>query len=286
MNFKNIVTTSVLACAFLAAPAFSAPSAKFTAHVAQSGANTHLLHSGVAMAVESGVPVSVDDTDKILEATIHSANKKDLLIGVSLQSGLYTDTTVKGKNGSSEKAGAMAGIKVHLEISGLDDSGNPAKAYPESVVYASRVQELSATLGGVIESCTVNLVDEDGDGIPDSGEFVVARDCEVSDEEIGLMISTTSANHFNFVVPNLAAGDHTVKVWAEALASAEFTNGTYCPGVVIDGVCTDADGNPLAEVETTNNEAKAWALVDVGSLTVEAVRATNTTDGINIDLDI
>lgn len=230
----------------------------------------------------------------ILQTAIHSAQKKDLLIGVSLRSGLYTDTTVKEKNGSAEKAGAEAGVLVWIEIDG-------AAVHPSQVVFNHRIQELNATLGGVIKSCTVNLVDYTGDdgvgdipdGIPDYGEFNVIEDCYVTDEEIGLILNTTSANHFNFVAPNMGSGSHTVKVWAKALSSAAFLNGFYVnESITTSGDCVTAGGE-WVEVETdvydcrfgtTDNHAEAWAIVNLGSLTVEEVRDINQLeDGIDLD---
>lgn len=288
-----------------------AASSKFAAHVSQAGALMHLLHSGVADTAdaadsakdcesgdtffewedaEGGVCVKVSDTDTILSTTIKTANKKDLLIGVSLQSGLYTDTRVKGKNGSSEKAGAEAGIRVTLDITGDNSDGEAAEAFPTSVVFASRIQELSATLGGVIETCEITVDPDTG-----LGTLNIVNDCVVTEEEIGLILSTTSANHFNFVAPNLAPGNHTISVIVTALSSAAFVNGTF--DMIDDSIlnetdCDTAGGAWDAEdetctvtIETIDNEAKAWAIVDIGSLTVEAVRATNNPDGITIDLD-
>lgn len=304
----QVSTTKSVLCAITAAAlvglvstaAVAGPSSKFAAHVRDAGQGLHLLHSGVADTADvngtkcdadhqwyswdgdNGVCVTAGDEDDILTATIKTPNKKDLLIGVSLQNGLYTDTTVKGKNGSQEVAGAEAGISVRVVI---DDGA--ISAYPESVVFAKRVQELSATLGGVIESCTVNLVDDNADGIPDSGEFNVIDDCVVTDEEIGLMLSTTSANHFNFVAPDLPPGDHIIKVYAKAVSSAAFLNGSYATESLTEEDCTAAGGTYDAGVctfETTDNHAKAWALVSVGSLTVEEVRAINQEGGIVIDV--
>lgn len=246
---------------------------KFAAHVSQAGENLHLLHSGIASATTSGVPVTVDNEDRILEATIKTANKSDLLVGVSLQSTLLTDTLVSGKNGSSEVAKALAAIMVRIEV-----DGNRGFAFPTSVVFAKQIQELTATLSGVIRSCKVNVTDTTGDGVIDSGEIVIARDCVVTDEQIGLALTNTSANHFNFVVPNVSSGQHSVKVFARAMSSAEFKNG-------LTPTEFDANGNPIDFAETANNSAKAWALVDVGSLTVEQVRATNQEGGIIIDVD-
>jgi len=260
---------SALIIGMIATPLYAGPSSKFAAHVKSSGEGMHLLHSGEAIAEVSGVRVETSLTDdKLLHATIKTANKKDLLIGVSLQSGLYTDTTVKGKNGSSEQAGAEAAVKVEVLI-----DGKMGVAAPDTVIFARRVQELTATLGGVIEKCNVSVDPETGEG-----EIIIARDCDVSDEEIGLMISTTSANHFNFVAPNMEPGDHTVDVRVTAMSAAEFNNGEYCAE-------WDVDGNCMSLIETTDNEASAWALVNLGSLTVEEVRGTNNLDNVVIELN-
>lgn len=283
-KFNSIILGTAMA-AVISTSVFAGAASNFAATIRQApGAGVHLLHSGVAEAVYSGVVVEADNTDTVLSTGIKTANKKDLLIGVSLQSGLYTDTTVKGKNGSSEKAGAMAGVKVKVIVK--DKDGVEVDVYPSEVVFASRVQELSAVLGGVIESCDVEVTDN-GDGTS-SGTIVVADDCVVTDEEIGLMLSTTSANHFNFVAPDMESGDHTIDVVTTALSSAEFTNGTYEVGDLSEEDCNAAGGTYDAGIctfETTNNEAKAWALVDVGTLTVQQVRAINQEGGITTDLD-
>ncbi len=172
-------------------------------------------------------------------------------------------------------------------------SGGPAKALPKVVIFNKRVQELSATLGGVIESCEVNVdvtVDPDTGVGTGSGTIIIADDCIVTDEEIGLILSTTSANHFNFVAPNLAPGHHTISVEVMTIASAAFLNGFFEVGDLTEAECTAAGGNfdagtGICTIETTDTEALAFAIVDVGSLTVEAVRATNSPDGITIDLD-
>lgn len=271
---------NLIAAAFattLSASAYAVQGSNFAAHVSQAHEGLHLLQSGVD-TVTDGNGATVTNSGNILHAAIHTANSKDLLIGVSLQSGLYTETTVKGKNGSSEQAGAEAAIKVTVNVSGYDNEGNPAKAYPHEVVFAGRIQELNAVLGGVITSCS----DSNADGI-----ITIVDECNVSDEEIGLILNTTSANHFNFVAPDLAPGDHNVTVSAEALSSAEFTNGTYTTTSLTETECTTQGGTYDAGTctfTTTDNFAKAWAVVDIGTLTVQQVRAINQDGGINIDI--
>lgn len=280
MKFKNLLLTTILAGAIASTSAIAAPSAKFAAHVSQAGDGLVLLHNG-ATATVSGTRVDAPEASaNLLQATLKTSNKKDLLIGVSLQSGLYTDTQVKGKNGSSEQALAEAGIRVKVII----DGGTTA-VYPSEVIFASRIQELTATLGGVIESCEVAV-----DPLTGLGTITVADDCVVTDEEIGIALTTTSANHFNFVAPDLTSGDHNIVVKVTALSSAEFLNGTFTVGDLDQATC-EADGgvwdgnDSTCTFSTTDNVASSWAAVNIGSLTVEEVRATNQEGGIVIDTD-
>lgn len=183
----------------------------------------------------------------IMETAIHTANNKELLIGVSLETGLFTQTQVKGKNGGSDSASAATGIDVTVYV-----DGKPA--LPGTITFNQRQQELNAVLGGVIESCTFNT-DQNADGaIDDSLTIIIEDDCLVSDEEIELIQRTMSAHHFNFVAPNLPSGDHVITV--EAKISSSSTSGS--------------------------GSASATGLVGKGSLTVEAVRAINQPGGINI----
>lgn len=259
MNKATLALACALATTTTAMPAFAA-SAKFAAHAT----DTQLLSTNADSNTNN---VGAPEESSILNATIRTANKKDLLIGVSLEVGLYTETNVKGKNGSQEVAGAEGGIKVTVLV-----DGQPAA--PGQVTFAQRFQQLSATLGGVIESCQVTSTDEDGDGVYD-GSIIVERDCVVSDEEIGLILSTTAAHHFNFILADLAPGDHQVSVVAKALSSADVTNGTYTS---YDPVTGDA-----IEVTTTNNEASAYAVVGKGSLSVQEVQAVHIKHDNNTD---
>jgi len=250
MNKNKLALAAALAT-LISAPTYAA-SAKFAAHVA----DTQLLSTSANSQTNK---VDAPEAASILHATIRTPNKKDLLIGVSLEAGLYTETNLKGKNGSSEVAGAEGGIQVTVLV-----DGRPAM--PGQVTFAKRFQEMSATLGGVIESCQVSSTDEDGDGVYE-GTVVVERDCLVTDEEIGLVLSTTAAHHFNFVMHDLQPGDHRVEVVARAMSSADVINGTY--------TVYDPETGEAYEVSTTDNEASAYAVVGKGSLTVQEVQAVN-----------
>ncbi|MBY4676253.1 hypothetical protein [Marinobacterium arenosum] len=255
MKLRTISLACALAAGMVCTPAFAA-SAKFAAHALE----TQLLSTSADSKSNS---LAAPEASSILNATIRTANKKDLLIGVSLEVGLFTETNVKGKNGSTETAGAEGGVKVTVLV-----DGQPAA--PGQVTFAQRFQQLNATLGGVIESCQVSTTDADGDGVSD-GTLVIERDCLVSDEEIGLILSTTAAHHFNFILPDLAPGDHSIEVVAQALSSADVINGTYTSYDPVTGEAT--------EVSTTSNEAQAWAVVGKGSLSVQEVQAVNLKSG-------
>jgi hypothetical protein len=184
---NKFVSTLAIVAVFAmcgATPAFAGPSSKFAA----AASNVTL------------VPMSVGSVPwkTVLSTSIKTPNKKDLLIGASFETALYTQTQVKGKNGSTDAASASATLEVRLLIDGVANV-----AYPNWVVYDKRAQTLSATLGGVISSCQ----DLNGDGV-----ITVGTECVVTDEMIELILETMAAHHYNFIVANLSSGTHTVEV--------------------------------------------------------------------------
>ena len=164
--------------------ALAGPSSKFAAQV-----------SSVALVPETANLAWA----KVLETTIKTPNKKDLLIGASFETGLYTKTLVKSSGGTLDTSSATAGIKIKVLIDGVE-------ARPGEVIYDKRAQTLSAKLGGILETCS----DTNGDGI-----IAILTECTFSDEEIELILDTMAAHHFNFVAANLGPGVHTVEVWAK-----------------------------------------------------------------------
>ena len=73
-------------------------------------------------------------------------------------------------------------------------------------------------------------------------------------EEIELIIATMSANSFNFIVQDLSSGMHTVEVWAKC--------------------STDAD--------SMEGDAKALAVIGLGSVTIEEVRMVKDEDAVPV----
>ena len=173
----------------------------------------------------------------ILENTIKTANNKDLFIDVSLECGLYTETFVKSRGGNKDKSTADSVIMVRVLIDG--DEANPV--WPGEVVFAQRYQELEAEFAGIIyEECiTVSCNPLD----PTDCTVTIDPEC-LGNETLRLIQKTMSANSFNFIEDNLSAGVHTVSVQA-----------------MIDSATTAQQG-----------EADAWAMIGLGSVTIEEVR--------------
>ncbi len=218
---------AILALSLLASTSALAASAKFTANVGTVAVVSPMLASNDA-----------DGWSTVLSGSIHTATPKDLLIGVSLETSLLTDTVVKSSGGVKDVSTAEAAIEVKVLVDGKE-------AAPGVVIFDKRKQQLSAALGGYYTNCT----DSNLDGITD-----VLTECELAAEEIGLLLDTTAAHHFNFIQANLGQGTHSVVVKSKISNNTVFANGS----------------------------ASASALLGKGSLSVEEVQAVNAQDGIVI----
>lgn len=201
LKFWNTYFNSKLACAVItgAAVCIMASSSAFAGSKfsASSGPMKAQIYS-LSLQTAAGGP--------IMQAQIHTPNKKDLLIGVSLETMLTTRTRVKSKGGNQDTQAVHAGISITVLVDGV-------VAMPGKVVFDDRVQEMTAIFGGVIESCT----DLNGDGT-----IKVVDECVVSDEELELLLSTAGARHFNFMMADLEPGDHTIDVMADIIADPDY----------------------------------------------------------------
>lgn len=197
----------------------------------------------------------------ILRTHIKTPNAKELAVGVSLQCGIVTDTTVRSKNGDTDSAAARARIRVRIKITQPDgsvvyaepdngadlstDIALPAGDPPPGVTYCDRYQKLEARFLGL--DCTADSV---------TGTVTCA-----DEEELRLILKTLNANHFNFLHANAVPGVHMIEVQAKADA-----------GVALGGTQLGAAG--------------AEAFVGAGALSVETIRlikdANGTTDLENL----
>src|SRR5262245_7012503 len=96
----------------------------------------------------------------ILRTHIKTPNAKELAIGVSLQCGIVTDTTVRSKGGNQDTAAAQARIRVRVKITqpngsivyaqpdnGGDIDGSllvDGPDVPPGITYCDRYQKLAA----------------------------------------------------------------------------------------------------------------------------------------------
>ena len=234
-NF-TIIGGTILVSA-IATLAFAAPAAKTAIVMGQSNL---------------GVTNDVMPYTKVYSTTLKTANQSELLVGLSLECQLFTQTQVKGKKGDTTQATAHAGVKAKVMV-----DGQPI--YPPYVNFCEREQTLTATLGGVLEECTFDIA------VDDNGEGTATFDkdsCTFSDEMIDLALRTGSANHFNFISSNVSSGMHTIDVY-----------------IAIDH---SADGSVIEDISGRDGfgSASAWATVGYGSLVVDEVRLVHGDDGI------
>jgi hypothetical protein len=167
------------------------------------------------------------DFAPVLTQQIKTANAKDLFIDLALQTGCYTTTEVKSKNMQKDTSLGACQIWVWITVDGLFGE----RVYPRwPIVFDSRIQRLSATLQGEITAT----------------EPITIGDPEV----IELFIGTMSCHSFNFIVEDLDAGMHTIRVYVWATSMALGQEGS----------------------------AEAVAAVGLGSMTVEEVRMVKDDD--------
>lgn len=146
--------------------------------------------------------------ERILSATLsNSGTPKDLVIGLSAETNLVTSTTVASTGGNKSTAWAVGAIEMCVETVSGDGT---FVAAPGVVTFDKRKQELWAKLAGL--NCTADL-----------NTGVVS--C-TNPEEIGLLLDTTAAHHFNFVAQNPGPGTITVNAYARVACSKSLDGST------------------------------------------------------------
>jgi hypothetical protein len=192
----------------------------------------------------------------VMHTSLKTSTTTDLFISPSLVTGLYTETQVKGgSTGTSQTAAATGSVAVRvlIDCTNCAAPANPqtaqatytAAAQPDplgsGIVFDARIQQLTATLGQVITSACL-----------------LTNTC--TNEQIGLVLATTSAHSFNFILLNVGSGTHTVTVQARLDAGQVCTNNnsTGTGGVT----CNNS-------VNTSLGSSVAVALFGVGSVIVQ-----------------
>ena len=220
---------------------------------------------------EGGDPVEVGPVAEMELATLHVAQWKEILIGVSGQVNLVTLTEAKGKNAdgvSTAKAEGtvLTGVLVVPEGQGEGACVDAWTAWRELLVHQG--------WDACIEACGEDEECEEECGVkPPAGENLFAApgpvtfasrmqelsvnvDLDTTDPlidvtgyvTVGLTLDTTAAHHFNFIADDLTQGRYDV------IACYDLT--------------------ALADANNVDNSAYAYAGIGPRILTVQEVRAT------------
>ena len=242
-----LVATSAMAVALMAVTFLAA-----TSFAGQVQAGTTDANNAGMMAGDTTVFTNATDTDGWvniagLSGVMHKASQKDMVLDVSLECSLYTDTEVKSKGGNKDTSTAIAGVQVQVVVT--DEDGVSRVMEPGPVTFCRRSQTLSAVFQGLLTDddgnvCLTAELDEFGNA---TGAIIIDEDC-LRPEELQLILETTNANAFNFVQFDLAQGNYHVQVQAQISSSAEAGNGS----------------------------ADAWATIGKGSAILEEVRFAKT----------
>lgn len=219
----------------------------------QSGSNTGVLP-----------PPCTDNNNNgqwftVMNASIKTSNTTDLFISPSLVTGLYTNTQIKGNKttATSETATSVGSVAVRvlLDCSNCAAAGSAQTgdvSYAQSgqpdpdgngIVYDARIQQLTGTLGQAITSGCLNLATQSDTCGP---------------EILDLILSTTSAHTFNYIMLNVGSGQHTITV------QARLNTGAVCYN-------TNGSGTTCSTSEVVNTDLASEisaALYGLGSVTV------------------
>jgi hypothetical protein len=193
----------------------------------------------------------------LLEQNIKTPNQKDLIVDVSLETGLYTRTHVKSKRNyegdpSWDSSTAHAKVMVRVGVDGFYATGTPGVdqeagvAFPRAVTFNEREQTLSAKFMGIFTG--------DCFAVNETTHAVSINYTCLEPEELELILNTMSANSFNFVVADLTPGEHVITVEAKIIANGAAEEGKF----------------------------EAMAMVGQGSVTIELVRMIQNEDWLEL----
>jgi hypothetical protein len=225
---------------------------------ATSGSNTGVLPPPCTDTSGGGVWFTV------MNASLKASTNKTFFVSPSLVTGLYTNTQVSGKTSgtpTSETATSVASVAVRvlLDCNGcaLPGASQTTLAswtmagYPDQggsgIIFDARIQQLTATLGQAITSTCLNLT-------------LLTNTCPP--EVIDLILDTTSAHTFNFILPEVGAGTHTVTI------QARLDAGKVCYST--KGAVVNCSTDQV--VNTTLASSISAALFGLGSVTVIPVQ--------------
>lgn len=278
MNMKKICGT-IFVCLLLASVASAQNSSSPQGGTAIYNGAAACVGSSFQSASNTGLlPPPCTDGSKngswftVMTASLKASTNKTFFVSPSLVTGLYTNTQVSGKtsgNPSSETATSVASVAVRvlLDCVGCANAGQPQvgnaswamAGYPDAgsglanqggsgIIFDARIQQLTATLGQAITTGCLT--------------FTTTLSNTCPPEVIDLILDTTSAHTFNFILPEVGAGQHTVTI------QARLDAGDICYST--KGYITTCSTNQV--VNTTLASSISAAVFGLGSVTVIPVQ--------------
>ena len=229
------------------------------AHAQSSGSgggsfsNAYLIPTVACSAgsLDPSLQLSCDKTGggpKVLFGNIKtpSAANKNVLVMATLESSILTNTLVASKNGQNSMSTAMGAVVVTPKVyfcpsndcsgaSGtlVDIATMGGSVTPNQVTFNQRLQTLSASLQGL--NCTIDA----------TTGILTCTDPET----ISLLLSTMSANGFNFLVQTPGQGTYQVQLGV-ALESAASTNALPAGAQAMVGVAAGSLVEMIVQAQT------------------------------------
>lgn len=197
----SFVVVTLLAAMLVGGVAFAQSAGSFAGDFLGPNGVASVVTTQVCSATDTSCISTQSATLMTASIKVSGSSSKSLMLMGSLEDALYTDTSNSG-GGSKSSSTATGSIVVTPVVTGGGCPAAGCPVYPSSVTFASRTQTLTANLG----SCTVT-----------GGTTTLT--CTDTDT-IDLLLSTMSANSFNFLVPSMGEGVYTVNFNVAITASA------------------------------------------------------------------
>jgi hypothetical protein len=208
MSDRTSHLTSTLSATAITVGLLVAPASTFADNSASAYTKQGTAVIGAAATNFTGVN-NYDGFSRVLTTTLsNSGTPKDLIIGLSFETSLFTMTMVQSKGGKKSQSVADAEIEMYVTVDGVP-------ALPGTITFDKRRQELWASLGGVLDCFDAN-----------SDDIISFDECTLTDEEIGLILDTKAAHAFNFLAYDIGSGSHTIDAYARLRYDGEVVDGS------------------------------------------------------------
>jgi hypothetical protein len=175
------------------------------------------------------VYVAPDGFVDVMSAPMKVSNSQSLFVSPTLVTGLYTQTMVRTKSGSSSTASAMGGVYLRAVLKD-PISGNVVKVADPVAICENDIlgcQKVGNDYGVVLDSRIQTLTQALSDCVVNVTVGTVAATGTCSfDSTIDLVLKTTGAHGFNFIFPYVGQGTYNVVIQAALDSGATVVSGS------------------------------------------------------------